>query len=53
MEIGQHLTEVGINRLMILSASTGRGANKDLKATFPNLQPVPVPTIEKPTSINP
>ena len=52
MEIGQHLTEVGINRLMILSASTGL-ANKDLKATFPNLQPVPVPTIEKPTSINP
>jgi hypothetical protein len=42
----QHLTEDGLHKIVALKASMNNGLSAELYAAFPNLKPVPRPSVE-------
>lgn len=46
MKAKEHLTDVGIKKIVATKASINKGLSEDLFAAFPNLNPVPRPLVE-------
>ena len=46
MKSKEHLTEIGVNKIVAIKASMNNGLSADLCAAFPNLNPVPRSLVE-------
>ena len=53
INLGEHLTEEGLIKLVAIRGSLNLGLTKVLKESFPNIKPVSRPIIEVPGIIDP
>jgi hypothetical protein len=49
----EHLTKEGLNKILAIKASLNKGLSSELKKAFPDITPVPRPTVNLPENIDP